>query len=64
MFTGIVEELGEVETLERQSDAVRLTVRGPPSSTDAGTGDSIAVNGVCLTVVETDAGPATPSPPT
>ena len=54
MFTGIVEELGVVEGLEDQGDALRLTVRGPHVVTDAGLGDSIAVNGVCLTVAERD----------
>jgi riboflavin synthase len=52
MFTGIVEELGTVEALERQSDAVRLTVRAATVLEDAGLGDSIAVNGCCLTVTE------------
>lgn len=52
MFTGIVEELGVVETLEDQGDAVRLTVRGPRVVEDAALGDSIAVNGCCLTVAE------------
>ena len=55
MFTGIVEELGEVATLERGSDSARLTVRGPLVTEDAAHGASIAVNGVCLTVVEHDA---------
>jgi riboflavin synthase len=56
MFTGIVEELGTVEALERQSDAVRLTVRATTVLEDAVPGDSIAVNGCCLTVTErTDA---------
>ena len=50
MFTGIVEELGVVETLEDQGDAVRLTVRGPHVTVDARLGDSISVNGCCLTV--------------
>ena len=50
MFTGIVEELGVVETLEDQGDAVRLTVRGPHVIADARLGDSISVNGCCLTV--------------
>ena len=50
MFTGIVEELGTVEALERQSDAVRLTVRATTVLADAGLGDSISVNGCCLTV--------------
>jgi riboflavin synthase len=52
MFTGIVEELGTVGALERQSDAVRLTVRATTVLADAALGDSIAVNGCCLTVAE------------
>jgi riboflavin synthase len=52
VFTGIVEELGVVEAIEDQGDALRLTVRGPQVVPDAGLGDSIAVNGVCLTVAE------------
>ena len=51
MFTGIVEELGTVVAVESLSDAARLTVRGPVVTADAHHGDSIAVNGVCLTVV-------------
>lgn len=51
MFTGIVEELGQVVALTPQDAAARLTVRGPLVTTDARPGDSIAVNGVCLTVV-------------
>ncbi|MGA8112647.1 MAG: riboflavin synthase [Actinocatenispora sp.] len=54
MFTGIVEELGELVTLERLDDAALLTVRGPTVAADARHGDSIAVNGVCLTVVSVD----------
>jgi riboflavin synthase len=54
MFTGIVEELGTVEALVDQGDAVRLTVRGPHVTLDAALGDSIAVNGCCLTVAERD----------
>ena len=50
MFTGIVEELGTVVALESQSDAMRLSVCGPLVTEDARLGDSIAVNGVCLTV--------------
>ena len=54
MFTGIVEELGTVESLDLlEGDAARLTIRGPKVTEDAGHGDSIAVNGCCLTVVET-----------
>ena len=54
MFTGIVEELGVVESVEDQGDAVRLTVRGPTVTADAGPGDSISVNGCCLTVAARD----------
>ena len=50
MFTGIVEELGTVAGLEEQGDAVRLTVEGPLATADAALGDSISVNGCCLTV--------------
>lgn len=56
MFTGIVEELGVVESVEGQSDALRLTVRGPLVVSDAAPGDSIAVDGCCLTVVSRDEG--------
>lgn len=52
MFTGIVEELGEVTARDVLSDAARLTIRGDVVTADAGHGDSIAVNGVCLTVAE------------
>lgn len=52
MFTGIVEELGEVVGKEDLPDAARFEIRGPVVTSDAGHGDSIAVNGVCLTVVE------------
>ena len=52
MFTGIVEELGSVVAVEARGDAARLAVRGPLVVKDARHGDSIAVNGVCLTVVE------------
>lgn len=52
MFTGIVEELGEIVAKEELADAARFTVRGPLVTSDAGHGDSIAVNGVCLTVVD------------
>jgi riboflavin synthase len=54
MFTGIVEELGEVVGLDDQIDAARLTVRGPEVTSDVANGDSIAVNGVCLTVTSSD----------
>ncbi|MBD0861495.1 riboflavin synthase [Gordonia sp. zg691] len=52
MFTGIVEELGVIADREDLTDAARFTVRGPVVTADAGHGDSIAVNGVCLTVVD------------
>ncbi|MEU1980478.1 riboflavin synthase [Nocardia sp. NPDC019395] len=52
MFTGIVEELGEIVACEQLTDAARLTIRGKLVTSDAGHGDSIAVNGVCLTVVD------------
>lgn len=54
MFTGIVEELGEVRDLEPGSESARLTVRGPSVVSDATHGASISVNGVCLTVVAHD----------
>lgn len=54
MFTGIIEELGFVERIEDQGDAVRLTVRGPQVVSDASVGDSISVNGCCLTVARRD----------
>ena len=52
MFTGIVEELGTIEAVEDQGDAIRLTVACATVLEDAGLGDSIAVNGCCLTVAE------------
>ncbi len=56
MFTGIVEELGQVVSLDPRTDeSARLRVRGPKVLTDTSAGDSIAVNGCCLTVVEHDA---------
>ena len=51
MFTGIVEELGEVVALETGEESIRLTLRGPTVTGDAVAGASIAVDGVCLTVV-------------
>jgi riboflavin synthase len=54
MFTGIVEELGRVVALDAGADSARLTVAGPLVTSDAAHGDSIAVNGVCLTVVDHD----------
>jgi len=54
VFTGIIEELGTVCARDDSADAARLTVRGPTVAADAAIGDSIAVNGTCLTVVTTD----------
>ena len=54
MFTGIVEEKGTVAALERLGDSVRLTIRGPVVTSDVAHGDSISVNGCCLTVAELD----------
>ena len=55
MFTGLVEERGTVTAIEPLGDSVRLTVRGPVVTGDAAHGDSIAVNGCCLTVMAQDA---------
>ncbi|MEV5890983.1 riboflavin synthase [Nonomuraea fuscirosea] len=52
MFTGIIEELGEVVAIRQEGGGALLSVRGPVVTSDAKHGDSIAVNGVCLTVVE------------
>lgn len=52
MFTGIIEELGEVIATDPSGDGVRITVRAPKAVSDAAHGDSIAVSGVCLTVVD------------
>ena len=54
MFTGLVEEKGTVTALDQLGDAVRLTIRGPLVTTDAAHGDSISVNGCCLTVAALD----------
>jgi riboflavin synthase len=54
VFTGVVEELGELVERDERPDAARFAVRGPLVSSDARPGDSIAVNGVCLTVVDVD----------
>jgi riboflavin synthase len=52
MFTGIIEELGEVLAWERDGDSGRLTIKAPLAVSDAKHGDSISVDGVCLTVVD------------
>ncbi|GHJ08892.1 putative riboflavin synthase alpha chain [Micromonospora humidisoli] len=57
MFTGIVEELGEVVRIaDTGGDSALVAIRGPLVTSDARHGDSIAVNGVCLTVVDVDGG--------
>jgi riboflavin synthase len=52
MFTGIIEERGEVMAWEPGTDAARITVRAPLAVSDARHGDSISVSGVCLTVID------------
>lgn len=52
MFTGIVEECGSVRAIDDLGDAARIRIEGPLVTSDAKPGDSIAVNGVCLTVVD------------
>jgi riboflavin synthase len=52
MFTGIIIELGRVSKWERTADAGRLTIHAPEAAAHARHGDSIAVSGVCLTVVD------------
>ena len=54
MFTGLVEETGELVSLDRSETGARLTLRAPLVSSDARIGDSIAINGCCLTVVARD----------
>jgi riboflavin synthase len=54
MFTGLVEEKGTVTAVEQLGDSVRLTIRGAVVTSDAGHGDSISVNGCCLTVMTQD----------
>jgi len=54
VFTGIVEERGEVVSVLMQGDSARLVIRAAVALEDARLGDSISVNGVCLTVAERD----------
>jgi riboflavin synthase len=56
VFTGIVEELGTVTEITDLGDAARISIRGPLVTGDAAHGDSIAVSGVCLTVVGNESG--------
>jgi riboflavin synthase len=52
MFTGIIAELGSITHVASTDDSVRVTVRAPRAVAKAGHGDSIAISGVCLTVIE------------
>ncbi|QZY51015.1 riboflavin synthase [Leucobacter tenebrionis] len=52
MFTGLIEEIGEIVAVEPIGDSIRLTIAGPVVTSDATHGASICVSGVCLTVVE------------
>lgn len=52
MFTGLIEEVGEIVAVEPQGDSLRLTIAGPLVTSDATHGDSVCVSGVCLTVVD------------
>jgi len=54
MFTGLVEETGTLLALERSPAGARLTLRAPVVASDARIGDSVAVNGCCLTVTARD----------
>ena len=56
MFTGIVRELGSVEALDGGKDGIRLRVQAPETAAQAVVGDSVALNGVCLTVTGIDGG--------
>lgn len=55
MFTGIIEELGRISSVTPLADAIRLEVQGPLVVSDLSRGDSVSVNGVCLTAVEIEA---------
>jgi len=59
MFTGLVREVGEVVSVEGDGRGVRLAVRAPLTAADAAVGDSVAISGVCLTVVEAPDGVVT-----
>jgi len=52
MFTGIIVELGTVDAIEKTADGARLSIHCPKIIKDASIGDSIAVNGICLTISE------------
>ena len=52
MFTGIIEELGKVKAIEKQQDAIRLTIGANKDLSDLKRGDSISCSGTCLTAIE------------
>ncbi len=54
MFTGIVRELGTIEAIDRSDGAVRIRLRAPSTAALAAVGDSVSVNGVCLTATMVD----------
>lgn len=54
MFTGIIEEIGEVVAIDKGQESARLSIRGPAVCSDARLGSSVAVNGTCLTVTDLD----------
>lgn len=54
MFTGIIEELGKVKAIEKQQDAIRLTISCGKVLSDLKRGDSISCSGTCLTAIEID----------
>ena len=56
MFTGIVEEVGQITAIDDHGTDIRLRIRGPLVTSDAKHGDSISVNGVCLTVTDLESG--------
>ena len=56
VFTGIVRELGRVESLEESRDGVRLRVHAPETAARVSVGDSVSVSGVCLTAVVAEDG--------
>src|SRR6266513_2595355 len=53
MFTGIVRELGRIVSVDGTVDGVRIVVEAPETAGDANVGDSVSINGVCLTVTDT-----------
>jgi riboflavin synthase len=57
MFTGLIEEIGEIYAIDAIDDSLRLTVVGPLVTSDASHGASICVSGVCLTVIDQGSGP-------